>query len=128
MPGGQSITISFFEPRIPPMQLRFGTLLGGGWVGLRNGRSANLLLTRYHAEDVYGEWSICELTISALVGSVAVLSQLGLRQGQLMPFGLKDAYFYDNIRHINGAGHVINYHVRKDVVNYFEELMASAWA
>jgi eukaryotic-like serine/threonine-protein kinase len=128
MPGGQSVSIAFFEPRIPPLQLRHGLLFGGGWIGLRNGRSANLLLVRTRPDDLYGGWSICELTLSAFVSSAAVLSELGLREGQPTPFGLKDTYFYDNIRHINGAAHVLNYHIRNDVVAYFEELMASAWA
>ena len=42
-------------------------VVGGGWIGLRQGRSANLVLLREGDDDLHGRWVACEITLSALV-------------------------------------------------------------
>ena len=47
IPQGQNIELAFFEPRKPGIKVRNGELIGGGWIGLAKGRSANLVLLKY---------------------------------------------------------------------------------
>jgi len=44
IPLGQSIQVTFFEPRTSGIKIRNGEVIGGGWIGLSRGRSANLVL------------------------------------------------------------------------------------
>ncbi len=66
IPHGQNIQLSFFRPH-KGIKIRSGEVIGGGWLGLSKGRSANLVLLRHGPEDLYGSWSICEVKIMGLV-------------------------------------------------------------
>ncbi len=125
VPLGQSIQVSFFEPRKSGIKLRNGEVIGGGWIGLANGRSANLVLIKHGADDLYGHWAICELKFMGLVNPAKLIGQLGITQDTVEPFGLKAEYFYDQIQY-SGMGHVFNYFFRDDVVEFFAELIHEA--
>jgi hypothetical protein len=45
------ISISF-EPRKSGINVRGGEIIGGGWIGIANGRSANLVLLKHGLDDL----------------------------------------------------------------------------
>lgn len=47
VPSGPTISISFFEPKKSGIKVRGGEIIGGGWIGIAEGRSANLVLLKY---------------------------------------------------------------------------------
>lgn len=127
LPFGGRIEIAFFAPQTPGIKIRVGELIGGGWIGIANGRSANLLLLKTAPDDLYGHWQICEIDISALVTNrIAVASEVGLTQATVTPFGLKDAYFYEQMQHTFGM-HVLTYNfVSRNCADYFAFLLDRA--
>lgn len=74
-------------------------MIGGGWIGLAQGRSANLVLLKQGADDLYGRFGITRNTV--------------------IPFGFKDAYFYDQIQYATGMMHAFTYTFTDDVVGFF---------
>jgi len=52
VPSGRNITISFFEPRKSAIKVRGGEIIGGGWMGIAKGRSANLVLLKDRPDDL----------------------------------------------------------------------------
>ena len=122
---GDSIQLSFFEPK-RGITIRNGEVIGGGWLGLARGRSANLVLLKHDADDLYGHWAICEIKIAAMIQPTSMIGQFGLTGETVQPFGLKDEYFYDQIRYATGMMHVFNYSFNDDVVGYFAELIQAA--
>ncbi len=63
IPSGRSITITFFEPRESGIKVRGGEIIGGGWIGVAKGRSANLVLLKHGLDDLYGQWVVCEIGV-----------------------------------------------------------------
>jgi len=124
LPRGNAIEVSFFEPNPTGIKITAGLVVGGGWIGLGSGgRSANLVLLREGADDLYGRWVICEVRLMALVDPSKIVGRFGLTRETVEPFGFKDAYFYDQIRYASGIMHAFTYHFRNDVQGYFAELM-----
>lgn len=128
IPLGQSIEISFYEPRMSGIRIRNGELIGGGYMGLARGRSANLLLLKCGADDLYGHWKICELKIMGLIQPASLIGQFGITRETVEPFGLKPQFFYDNMQFANGTGHVFNYYFHDDVADFFATLIREALA
>jgi hypothetical protein len=124
IPLGQSIQVSFFEPK-KGIKIRNGELIGGGWIGLSKGRSANLVLLNHDADDLYGHWAICELKFNGLVNPAKLIGQLGITRDTVEPFGLQAEYFYDQMQY-SGMGHVLNYFFRDDVAVFFATLIHEA--
>ena len=67
IPEGQSIQVSLFRPPDSPIRVRNGEVIGGGWIGLSHGISANLVLFKHGADDLYGRWNIREIKIAGNV-------------------------------------------------------------
>jgi eukaryotic-like serine/threonine-protein kinase len=99
IPQGQSIQVAFFEPRKSGIKMRNGEVIGGGWIGLANGRSANLVLLKHGADDLYGRWVVCEIGFMALADPAKIIGRFGITGSTIISFGFKDAYFYDQIQY-----------------------------
>ena len=123
---GIQIQVHFFKPQNLGIRIQGGEIIGGGWIGLSEGRSANLVLLRHGLDDLYGRWIVCEIKIMALTDPQALIGKFGLTAQTVIPFGFKDAYFYDQIRCAMGGMHVFTYHFVDDVPNYFADLLLEA--
>jgi serine/threonine protein kinase len=126
IPHGQSIQLAFFEPRKSGIKIRNGEVIGGGWIGLANGRSANLVLLKHGANDLYGRWVVCEIGMMALTDPSKIIGTLGITRNTVIPFGFKDAYFYDQIQYATGILHVFTYNFSDNVVEFFANLIHEA--
>jgi tRNA A-37 threonylcarbamoyl transferase component Bud32 len=124
LPGGDAIEVSFFQPIANGIKITAGIVIGGGWIGLRSGRSANLVLLRESADDLYGRWAVCEVKLMALVSPRAIVGRFGLTPQTVEPFGFKDAFFYEQIRYATGIAHAFTYHFTHSVEDYFAALIA----
>jgi eukaryotic-like serine/threonine-protein kinase len=103
VPLGQSIQVAFFEPMKTEIKIRNGEVIGGGWIGLANGRSANLVLLKHGEDDLYGRWIVCEIRFMALADPARIIGRFGITGSTIIPFGFKDAYFYDQIQYATGG-------------------------
>lgn len=126
IPQGQNIQLTFFAPSRTGILIRNEEVIGGGWLGLAHGRSANLVLLKHGPNDLYGRWSVCEVQISALVDTDKLIGKFGVTSQTVIPFGFKDAYFYDQIRYAAGGMHVFVYSFSNDVVGFFARLIHDA--
>ena len=126
IPHGQTICITFFEPKRSGIKIRGGEVIGGGWIGLYKGRSANLVLLKTNADDLYGQWAVCEIGIMALADVSKLIGKFGISHDTVVPFGFKDAYFYDQIRYASGGLHVFTYQFVEDISEYFAHLVLEA--
>jgi eukaryotic-like serine/threonine-protein kinase len=126
VPQGRDITVSFFEPKKSGVRIQNAELIGGGWIGIRNGRSANLVLLKSGTDDLYGRWVVCEIGIMALADPAKLIGKYGLTEGMIMPFGFKDAYFYDQIRYATGIMHAFTYNFIGSVRDHFGFLLVEA--
>jgi serine/threonine protein kinase len=126
IPSGHNIQITFFEPGMSGIKIRGGEVIGGGWIGISEGRSANLVLLKESADDMYGRWFACEIGIMAMVNPRKLLGRFGLTERTVVPFGFKDAYFYDQIRYATGITHAFTYNFIDDVGDLFAQLLLEA--
>lgn len=122
IPQCHSIQVSFFRPPDSPIKIRNGELIGGGWIGLSQGISANLVLLKHGADDLYGRWNICEIKISGIVHPAQLIGKFGLTKDTVEPFGLNAEFFYEQIQYV-GMGHVFNYFFSDDVTGFFVNLI-----
>jgi len=126
IPQAQSIQLSFFEPRKSGIKIRNGEVIGGGWLGLASGRSANLVLLKHGADDLYGRWVVCEIGFMALADPAKIVGRFGITGSTIIPFGFKDAYFYDQIQYATGGLHVFTYNFIDNAVEFFANLIHEA--
>jgi len=126
LPSGNTVEVIFFAPRKTAIRIRgSGVVVGGGWIGLRQGRSANLVLLKEGDDDLYGRWVACEITLSAIVDPRAFIGQFGLSERTVQqPFGFSDAFYYEQISYAQGGMHVFNYNFFDNVEEYFAALVA----
>jgi hypothetical protein len=122
IPEGQSIQVSLFRPPDSPIKIRNGEVIGGGWIGLSHGISANLVLLIHSADDLYGRWNICEIKISGIAHPASSIGKFGITEHTVEPFGFKAEYFYDQMQYV-GMGHVFNYFFSDDVTGFFARLI-----
>jgi serine/threonine protein kinase len=122
IPEGQSIQLSLFRPPDSPIRIRNGELIGGGWIGLSHGISANLVLMKHRADDLYGRWAICEIKVSGLIRPESLIGQFGITEHTVEPFGFKAEYFYEQMQYV-GIAHVFNYIFSDDVTGFFAKLI-----
>jgi hypothetical protein len=126
VPSGRTISISFFEPRKSGIKVRGGEIIGGGWIGISQGRSANLVLLKYGVDDFYGKWVICEVGIMALANPQKLIGRFGISEKTVIPFGFRDSDFYDQMQYSTGIMHVFTYNFIDDVVDFFAQLLNEA--
>lgn len=127
VPLGRNITVIFFEPKRSGIMIRGGEVVGGGWIGISEGRSANLVLLKYGDDDLYGRWAVCEIRVWALANRMQIFRMLHMPADTVEPFGLKDAFFYDHIQYASGGVHVITYNFIDDVGGFFASLLPEAF-
>lgn len=126
IPSGQKIVITFYEPRSSGIKIRGCEVIGGGWIGISQGRSANLVLLKAAQDDLYGSWSVCEIGIMALADPRKLIGQFGITERTILPFGFRDTDFYDQIRYATGITHVFTYNFIDDVTDFFAQLLFEA--
>jgi serine/threonine protein kinase len=127
IPRGNNINVSFFQPPEIGLKIREGIVTGGGWIGLQNGRSANLVLLQQGPDDLYGHWAVCEVSISALANTRKIIGRFGITEATVIPFGFKDAFFYEQIQYTSTM-HVFTYHFSHDAEAFFAALLLDAFA
>ncbi len=124
LPTSNSIQVRFFAPSRTRTKIRGGVVIGGGWVGLTAGRSANLVLLRESDDDLYGHWVVCEVKLMALTNPQRIIGKFGITAQTVQPFGFGDAFFYDQIRYAQGGMHAFTYDFIDNVEDYFAALIA----
>ena len=128
IPMGGSIRISFFAPKRTGIKLGLGEIIGGGWIGIVKGRSANLVLVSAGPDDLYGNWVVYEISVSGIVGRRGqnLIGRFGLTKDTVMPFGFSGSSdFYDQIQWARGWPH-IQLSLHRSVEDYFASLIQSA--
>ena len=93
---------------------------------MSQGRSANLVLLKHGADDLYGRWVVCEIGMMALADPAKLIGKFGITRNTVVPFGFKDAYFYDQIQYATGMMHAFTYTFTDDVVGFFASLVHEA--
>jgi serine/threonine protein kinase len=88
LPTAKTIQVYFFAPSLTEIKIHSGVVIGGGWIGLTAGRSANLILLRESDDDLYGNWIICEVKLMALMNPEKLIGQFGITAQTVEPFGL----------------------------------------
>lgn len=124
LPGARIIEVTFFSPQSTRIKIQGGVVIGGGWIGLNGGRSANLVLIKQGDDDLYGHWFLCEIKLMALVDSQKMIGRFGITDRTIQPFGLTEAYFYEQIAYAQGGVHIFTYHFIESVEDYFTGLIA----
>ncbi len=126
VPSGRSIAIFCFEPRKSAIKVRGGEIIGGGWIGIAKGRSANLVLLKERPDDLYGRWVVCEIGIMALANPQKLIGRFGITEETVIPFGFRDGDFYDQMQYATGITHVFTYNFIDDVADFFARLLNEA--
>jgi hypothetical protein len=62
----------------------------------------------------------------ALVDANKIIGKFGITRDTVVPFGFKDAYFYDQIQYASGAMHAFTYTFFSDLEDYFAGLVHEA--
>jgi hypothetical protein len=124
LPTAKTIQVNFFAPSRTGIRIRGGVIVGGGWIGLNAGRSANLVLLRESDDDLYGHWVVCEIKLMALTNPQRIIGQFGITAQTVQPFGFNESFFYDQIRYVQGGLHMFTYDVVDNVEDYFASLIA----
>ncbi len=128
LPNATYIRVQFFSPRDTQIHLLGGRLIGGGFLGNRDGPSCNLLLIRESDDDLYGRWAGCFLKFMALVEPDKVARSLHMHLPRIEPFGLEsEALFYDHIQHAQGAMHVFTYEMVPDLKKLFADFLETTF-
>lgn len=124
-PVGRSLSVVFFPPMRPGVKIQRGEVIGGAWIGMSNGRSANLVLLKLNADDIYGHWLACEVGLMALANPARLMGKFGLTGETVMPFGFRQTYFYDQIQYATGIMHAFTYSF-SDPVEFYLQLLLDA--
>jgi hypothetical protein len=62
----------------------------------------------------------------ALASPQKLIGRFGITPNTVVPFGFKDAYFYDQIQYAAGGLHVFTYKLTDDVNGFFATLLLEA--
>lgn len=87
----------------PPVELRRGLVPLYAYLADEDGAGFNYILVRKDADDIYGEWQVCKIDISAGVDPRKV-------RPRLEPFGFdSERKFRDEMRYAEGFMHIYEY-------------------
>jgi hypothetical protein len=129
LPNAPRITVSLFHRQEANIKNAGGDLIGGGFVGIDGGISANILLIKESPEDIYGKWVACLVKLSAVVDQRKALLRLS-RPPQVEPFGFKSESDFNE--HIRYAGvsimHIFIYELKMDLDQLFRDLLEAAYS
>ncbi len=127
IPTGGPIRVVFFGPKQTGIRLRGGEVIGGGWIGVARGRSANLVLREESSDDLHGRWTICEFKLMALADPRKLIARLGLTKQTVQPFGFNSSVdFYDQMRWATRGLHVLTCDFVDDIEGHFAALVEMA--
>jgi len=128
LPNAPLVSFSLFPRRESGIEIGGGHLVGGAFVGIRGGPSANLLLVRESTHDLYGRWLGCLVEISAVVPAQNALSTLA-QPPSSVPFGFRcESDFYQEIGYArSGVMHVFTYKLCGDLKVLFTNLLEVAF-
>jgi hypothetical protein len=62
----------------------------------------------------------------ALADPAKIIGKFGITGNTIIPFGFKDAYFYDQIQYATGIMHVFTYNFLDSVLDVFANLIHEA--
>jgi hypothetical protein len=118
LPLESQIAIVFFWID-PPLNLRSGSVRFAAYVSDVQGGGFNLLLIRGNDQDMYGEWAVCKVSVSALARQDRAPSK---RQ----PFGFSNAEDIREIERADRAMHVFENDFSDDVLEAFSLIAQEA--
>ncbi len=129
LPDAPRIVITLFPRQQTDIKIAGGDLVGGGFIGIEGGGSANILLIKESEDDIYGKWIACLTKLSSLVDPQKSLSRLK-RQPRMSPFGFQaESDFFENIRWADGgAMHIFTYELKMDLDQLFCDLLDTAFS
>lgn len=128
LPNAPSISVSLFSRQEIDIKIAGGNLIGGGFIGIEGSASANMLLIKESAEDIYGKWVVCFVKFSPIADVKRVLSSLS-RTPQVQPFGFQsETDFYKHIRYVDGGVHIFTYELKIDLDQLFRDLLDIAYS
>jgi eukaryotic-like serine/threonine-protein kinase len=125
--GHSQLNFHFFDPPPRAVDIRNRQVIGGGWLGIHEGVSGNLVLIRDSQADLYGTWSACLVNISALASGRNLIGRFGITNSTWFPMGFRSSTdFYDQIRYLGGGMHVFNYEMHSDIRKFFIDFVETA--
>jgi len=129
LPNAPRIMVSIFPRQETDIKIAGGNLIGGGFVGIEGGASANILLIRESPDDIYGKWVACLVKLSDLADPQKSISRLS-RPPRAEPFGFQsESDFLEHIRWASGgAMHIFTYELRTDLDQLFRDLLGIAYS
>ncbi len=126
--GHSQINCFFFPARETSITLRGRKLIGGGWIGIPDGVSGNIVLVQSGDTDLYGDWLGCFVKISAIVSGRNLIGRFGISASTKTPMGFRSADdFYDQIRYASGVMHVFTYDLKNDIKTFFIDFLETAF-
>ncbi len=127
LPGAASVQLRLFPRHETGRRIAGGEIIGGALIGLQKGVSANLLLLREGANDLYGHWVGCFVKCHAIADPRSALQHL-TSVPEVSPFGFQsEEDFYKHIVHAAGGMHIFAYDIWPDVEKLFWELLDTAY-
>lgn len=130
IPTGGAIKCAFFSRCRRDFPLGTGQLVGGGFLGIENGVSANLLLLREAKDDLYGKWLGCLVNLSYVAHPSDLIGRWGITERSVFPMGFgSEPEFYEEIKYaLGGPLHIFKYEIRGDVKKLFTDMLETAFA
>lgn len=126
LPLGGMIQCKFFFRRDTPIPMRWGRLMGGGFLGAKACRSANLALLVENDDDLYGQWQACYSRINPIFRADEVASELSLPDPLVSPFGFQwPEQFFKEVPLATSALHIVTCEL-KDPIQVFTEILRDA--
>jgi len=129
LPHAPSIRVVLYSCRKTDINIAGGNLIGGGFIGIERGISANLLLIKKSTEDIYGQWIACFVKLHALVDPQKSLSRLSSLP-EVQPFGFaSESDFYEHIANAGSGGmHIFTYEIKTDLGQLFRDFLDTAFS
>lgn len=129
LPKAPSIQVVLYSRRKTDINIAGGNLIGGGFIGIERGLSANILLIQKSPEDIYGQWLACLMKLHALVDPQKSLSHLS-SPPHMEPFGFSsESDFYEHIRGAGSGGmHIFTYELKTDLDQMFRNFLDTAFS
>jgi serine/threonine protein kinase len=128
LPIGGEIILQFFELPECSIALRGKQLVGGGYIRIDNGFSANLMLVAA-PDDEYGIWEACLFNFNPIMDVAAVIRELRLSPSMKVPFGFEDSNrFYEQAGLTLTAMHVLVAEVKNDIKQFLGDVLETAFS
>lgn len=129
LPKAPSIQVVRYSRKKTDINIAGRNLIGGGFIGVKSGLSANILLIQKSSEDIYGQWLACFVKLHALMDPQKALSHLS-SPPRVLPFGFfSESDFYEHIFYAGvGRMHIFTYELKTDLDQVFRSFLDSAFS